>query len=66
MTDKEKIKKALDLVIQYGGIDGDVHRQWLIDQMVRVLATDYRAWVKRFENGEEGAHTYAWEEGIPP
>lgn len=37
MTETEKIEKALDLAMQYGGIDGDHHKMWVIDQMIRVL-----------------------------
>ena len=32
-----KIEKALGLAVQYGGIDGDHHKRWVIDQMVRTL-----------------------------
>jgi hypothetical protein len=28
---------AIDLAVQYGGIDGDHHKAWVIDQMVREL-----------------------------
>lgn len=35
MTDR--IKAALDIAINYGGIDGDHHKAWVIDQMVRAL-----------------------------
>jgi len=34
---QERIKKALELAVQFGGIDGDHHKAWVIDQMVRVL-----------------------------
>ncbi len=32
-----KIEKALELALEYGGIDGEHHKCWVIDQMVRVL-----------------------------
>lgn len=32
-----RIKKALDYAVRYGGIDGDHHKAWVIDQMVRAL-----------------------------
>lgn len=32
-----RIEKALELAIQYGRIDGDHHKAWVIDQMVRAL-----------------------------
>jgi len=34
---KERIKKALEVAVEYGGIDGDHHKAWVIDQMVREL-----------------------------
>lgn len=48
---QERIQKALDFAIRYGGIDGAHHKDWVIDQMVRALtgcpvvtetAKDYR------------------------
>ncbi len=36
-TKKERIEKALDYAVRYGGIDGDHHKAWAIDQMVRAL-----------------------------
>lgn len=40
MTDKERIEKAIEIAIEYGGIDGAHHKDWVIDQMVRALAGD--------------------------
>lgn len=37
MNRKKRIEKALDYVVRYGGIDGDHHAKWVIDQMVRAL-----------------------------
>ena len=39
-NDKDKIDKAIAIAIRYGSIDGDHHRAWVIDQMVRALAGD--------------------------
>jgi hypothetical protein len=66
MDDAERIAKALDLIFQYGGIDGGHHKQWVLDQVVRKLAPNYRAWVKEFETGEDGPKTYEWDKGIAP
>jgi hypothetical protein len=66
MDDAERIAKALDLIFQYGGIDGGHHKQWVLDQVVRKLAPNYRAWVKEFEAGEDGPKTYEWDKGIAP
>jgi len=34
---KQRIDKALGFAVRYGGIDGDHHKAWVIDQMVRAL-----------------------------
>jgi len=36
-TEQQRIDKALALAVAYGGIDGDHHKAWVIDQMVRAL-----------------------------
>lgn len=33
----DRIAKALDYAVRYGGVDGDHHKAWVIDQMVRAL-----------------------------
>jgi hypothetical protein len=66
-TLQERIDKALDVAIRYGGIDGAHHKDWVIDQVVRVLAGDrYDARVAEARNGEDGPETYEWSEGIAP
>lgn len=60
------IQKALFFIERWGGIDGGHHKQWLLDQLVRVLTKDYEAWVARVESGENGPKTYLWDEGIAP
>jgi hypothetical protein len=37
MNDSEKIKRALHIADSFGTYDGDHHKMWVIDQMVRVL-----------------------------
>jgi hypothetical protein len=32
-----RIGNALDFALRYGGIDGEHHKTWVIDQMVRAL-----------------------------
>ena len=62
-----KIKKALDVALKYGGIDGAHHKMWVIAEMVRCLTGDnYESWVVEYENGEDGPNTYFWDEGIAP
>lgn len=64
---KERIEAAIELAVRFGGIDGDHHKAWVIDQMVRVLAGDeYEKVVKEACDGEDGPNTYDWDCGIPP
>ena len=66
-NDKEKIKKALEMGIEYGGFDGSHHKAWVIDQMVRILAgNDYEQIIKDACDGEDGPNTYEWDTGIAP
>lgn len=68
MNDSEqKIATAIDLAVRYGGIDGDHHKAWVIDQMVRALGGErYAGIVRDACNGEDGPNTYEWDVGIPP
>lgn len=69
MTTENKIKEALDLIKSYGGIDGSHHKQWVLDQVVRKLTGGpraYQEWVWAYQTGDDGPHTYEWDEGIPP
>jgi hypothetical protein len=34
---KERADKALELIVRYGGIDGDHHKAWVLDQVCRIL-----------------------------
>jgi len=63
----DKKKKVLDLIHNYGTIDGGHHKQWLLDQIVRVLVGEgYDKWVREYQEGEDGANTYSWDEGTAP
>ena len=65
MTEKEQ--KVLDLIEQYGGIDGAHHKDWLLDQLARILTGEgYEAWVVELKSGEDGPETYGYDEGIAP
>lgn len=64
-----RIDGALELARSHGQTDGDHHKLWVIDQMVRALLGDeasYTQWVADYCNGEDGADTYAWDTGIAP
>lgn len=64
----EKIEKVLELLFQYGQIDGDHHKTWVIDQTVRILTGDkYNEFVKEYEIDEEtGEKEWTWKNGIAP
>jgi hypothetical protein len=69
MSDTEKIEAALHLISRYGGIDGEHHKTWVLDQAVRLLVgadADYQRWVADQKAGDDGPDTYAWDVGIPP
>ena len=45
----ERIEKALELAWNYAQIDGEYHKMWVIDQMVRALCgseEEYEKWVE--------------------
>lgn len=64
---KPDIEQALQVAKDYGGIDGDHHKAWVIDQMVRALTGDeYETFVAEANQGEDGPNTYSWDEGIAP
>lgn len=61
---KQRIAAAIAIINQSGGVDGDHHKAWVIDQVLRVLCdtpAHYDAFVKaRQDDG------YDWYVGIPP
>jgi hypothetical protein len=67
MPPENRIERAISLAVQYGGIDGEHHKDWVIDQMVRILAgDDYAEIVREAKAGEDGPDTYGWDVGIAP
>ena len=66
MSDK-RIERALKIAIRYGQIDGDHHKAWVIDQMVRALTgSDYKRIIMEAKAGEDGPDTYSWDVGVIP
>lgn len=62
---KVRIQNALDIACRYSQIDGEHHKAWTIDQMVRALfetEEDYKQWIVDICEGGE----YDWDEGIAP
>lgn len=63
----QRIQKALDIANRYGSVDGEHHKTWVIDQMVRALVKDsYEERVRRRKEGKDGPDTYQWDPGIAP
>ena len=58
----DKAQKALELIEEWGSIDGSHHKQWVFDQLVRILSDDYERWVEEWNEGG----IYAWDEGRAP
>ena len=65
--EKEKNNNILGLVFQYGQIDGEHHKTWVIDQIVKTLTGEnYEKWVQHYEYDEETGEEYEWDTGIAP
>ena len=64
----DKIQAALALALEFGGIDGDHHQKWLVDQMVRALADNYDEWVRSYElpDSDDPEDYCEWDTGIAP
>lgn len=64
---KDRINKALDTIFRYGQIDGDHHKAWVIDQVVRkLLGPNYDTFVYEYEHDVDTGEEYGWFEGIAP
>ena len=64
---EEERKRVLDLIFEYGQIDGEHHKTWVIDQIVRILMKDqYDEWIKNYVYDEETGDIYSWDKGIAP
>ena len=57
------IKEASNLILRYGGTDGAHHKDWIIDQTLRILQLDnYEKSIRDTDPDGE----YEWEVGIAP
>lgn len=67
---QERIAAALSLAEEFGQVDGDHHKAWVIDRMVHALLgsdEDYETWVDAYCYGEEdGFMLYSWDTGVAP
>jgi hypothetical protein len=63
--------EVIDIVWQWGGIDGAHHKDWCLDQIARVLCGDkYKDFVTFAKTGAvgnfDGPEEYDYDEGIAP
>lgn len=64
-----KINSAVSVAWDHGSIDGDHHKMWVIDQMLKELLTknEYDSFVSNFPIGDDGPETFPeWDPGIAP
>jgi len=67
MNKKEQL--IVDLIHQYGMIDGAHHKQWLLDQVLHIiLGAKYDEWLNEMnsETDNEGNKYEDWDIGIAP
>lgn len=60
---ESKIDKATKIACEYGEIEGDQHKLWVIDQILRILLDErYQDFIENYkkDNG------YTWDIGIAP
>lgn len=64
---KTRIDEALEIAYSFAQIDGEHHKTWVIDQIVRKLTgSDYEQWITMYEAEENGEKEYEWDTGIAP
>lgn len=61
-----RIDDAISVIMNKGCHDGGHHKQYALDQALRILAGErYDEIVREWEAGEDGPKTYEWGTGIP-
>jgi hypothetical protein len=68
LSDEDRIEKAVEIALNFAGIDGAHHKTWVIDQMMRVLLGDrYGVAVGVTPRYLDGAETLPiWDTGTAP
>lgn len=59
--ESDRINSALGIITQYGGIDGDHQKQWVLDQVVRILTDCPDEHKVSIHNGKEYPYTVLGE-----
>ena len=64
---RRRINNACEIIGRYGMIDGSHHKQWVLDQVLRVLQDEnYEDWIKKYNmDGLDDGYS-EWDEGIIP
>ena len=65
---EDRLKSILDLILD-SNTDGSHHKQWILDQVVRIACgteENYNMIIKAYCSGEDGPETYSWSKGIAP
>ena len=68
-SDKQRVLDAIEIAVEFAGIDGEHHKTWVIDQMVRKLAgEDYDRVVSEACACDDGVEKWTgeWDTGIAP
>lgn len=66
LSNTQRTNDAIEVVEQFGCVDGDSHKKWVIDQMVRkLLGEQYNEWRESWIE-EDGEYYDSYEEGTPP
>lgn len=56
-----------ELIFEYGSIDGVHHKEWVLDQTLRLIYKDrYDEKMREYLYGADGPDTYEWGTGIAP
>lgn len=65
----DRINETVELIRTCGGFDGEHHKQWVLDQVLRNLLQDtYESVIAEWnaETDEDGELYSPWDEGVAP
>ena len=64
---QKQITKAVGIAEQYAQIDGEHHKMWVIDQMLReLLGNNYNKWLEKYNYDSRENDYEEWNCGIAP
>lgn len=64
---KTRIDKSVELILRVGGCDGSHHKQWCLDQVLRILLENqYERRIGQHCLGPNETGGYFWNTGIAP